>query len=88
MGFTDSRQGTARFAAKLQLETERNFVRSVLYHTVADRARPVDNTLIMQKKKVIEDLENAVATSPQPPGNTKSTKAGIGATQFPAFGAV
>jgi hypothetical protein len=30
--FSDSRQGTARFAAKMQLESERNFVRSFVYH--------------------------------------------------------
>ncbi|WP_434617158.1 DEAD/DEAH box helicase [Azospirillum sp. B2RO_4] len=30
--FTDSRQGTARFAAKLQQDAERSFVRSALYH--------------------------------------------------------
>lgn len=37
ISFTDSRQGTARFATKIQLETERDFVRSLLYHSVADR---------------------------------------------------
>ncbi len=34
LSFTDSRQGTARFAAKLQIGAERNFVRSFVYHTV------------------------------------------------------
>lgn len=32
--FTDSRQGTARFAARLQQDSERNYVRSALYHMV------------------------------------------------------
>jgi len=32
LSFTDSRQGTARFAAKLQQESERNLVRSIVLH--------------------------------------------------------
>lgn len=35
--FTDSRQGTARFAAKSQQDSERQFLRSALFHLVADR---------------------------------------------------
>lgn len=34
ISFTDSRQGTARMAATLQLDAERNFTRSVLYRLV------------------------------------------------------
>lgn len=30
--FTDSRQGTAKFATRLQLASERNFIRSFVYH--------------------------------------------------------
>ena len=33
--FSDSRQGTARFAVKAQLDSERSYVRSVLYHQLA-----------------------------------------------------
>ena len=40
--FTDSRQGTARIAAKLQQESERDYVRSLLYHYVAASAQPAD----------------------------------------------
>ena len=36
LSFTDSRQGTARLAAKLQTTSERNFVRSMIYHAVQD----------------------------------------------------
>ncbi|NVB37502.1 DEAD/DEAH box helicase [Pseudenhygromyxa sp. WMMC2535] len=38
--FSDSRQGTARFALKSQIEAERNFVRSYLYHSVQSRIKP------------------------------------------------
>lgn len=33
--FTDSRQGTARIAARLQQDTDRNYIRSIVYHSVA-----------------------------------------------------
>ena len=37
ISFTDSRQGVARLAAKLQQEAERNLTRAVLYHLVQER---------------------------------------------------
>ncbi|MCA9130470.1 MAG: DEAD/DEAH box helicase, partial [Planctomycetales bacterium] len=43
--FTDSRQGTARFAARMEFEAERNFVRSFVYHklwSLSRRDKPVD----------------------------------------------
>lgn len=40
LSFTDSRQGTARMAAKLQIESERNFVRSFVYHQVQASMQP------------------------------------------------
>jgi len=61
LGFTDSRQGTARFAAKLQLETERNFVRSILYHTVFDQARPANPKDIKQLEEEIGALEKVAS---------------------------
>lgn len=44
LSFTDSRQGTARMAAKLQIESERNFVRSFIYHQVQLSMRPKDDS--------------------------------------------
>lgn len=35
--FTDSRQGTARFAAKSQQDSERQFLRAALFHLIVDR---------------------------------------------------
>jgi hypothetical protein len=40
LSFTDSRQGTARIAARIQTEAERNFVRSFIYHQVQTSLRP------------------------------------------------
>src|SRR5208282_5512015 len=40
LSFTDSRQGTARMSAKLQMESERNFVRSFVYHQAQASMRP------------------------------------------------
>ena len=42
LGFTDSRQGSARLAVRLQQEAERNRVRSVLYHALAERRKPAE----------------------------------------------
>lgn len=38
ISFTDSRQGTARMAAKLQIEGERAFIRSIIYQAVQHKA--------------------------------------------------
>ncbi|MDF4386326.1 DEAD/DEAH box helicase [Vibrio parahaemolyticus] len=35
--FTDSRQGTARFSAKSQQDSERQFLRSTIYHLILDK---------------------------------------------------
>ena len=44
LGFTDSRQGSARLAVRLQQEAERNRVRSVLYHALAANRKPVQTS--------------------------------------------
>ena len=58
LSFTDSRQGTARFAAKLQISSERNFVRSVIYHAVQDAAARTPDTSSLDEK--ISTLTRAV----------------------------
>lgn len=40
LSFTDSRQGTARFAATIQTNSERGFVRGFIYHTVQRSMAP------------------------------------------------
>ncbi len=62
--FTDSRQGTARIAAKLQQDADKNKVRSVLYHTVHVPANSADNEMIEKLKKEINQLEEAVQSAP------------------------
>lgn len=57
LSFTDSRQGTARFSTKLQLETERNFVRSILYHSVHDRIKSANQNDIEKIEKEIKALK-------------------------------
>ncbi|MBY6093962.1 DEAD/DEAH box helicase [Ferrimonas balearica] len=50
--FTDSRQGTARFSAKSQQDSERQFLRSALYHLLLDkvlRSSSSDNTKKIEK---------------------------------------
>ena len=46
--FSDSRQGTAGLAAKLQRDAERNLTRSFLYHAVQE-----DNGLDDLKRKIL-----------------------------------
>ena len=65
--FTDSRQGTARFALDAQLDSERNYTRSVVYHMIAaartDRA--VGPAEIKELRKDIKAL------TPLSPGNQR-----------------
>jgi ATP-dependent helicase YprA (DUF1998 family) len=66
--FTDSRQGTARMAAKLQIESERNFVRSFIYHQVQASMRPragADQDAEKLKTE-IQGLEAALAATKLP----------------------
>lgn len=54
--FTDSRQGTARFAAQMEFEAERNFVRSFVYHKLWSTVTRVDPANLDQLRKVVETL--------------------------------
>jgi DEAD/DEAH box helicase domain-containing protein len=51
LSFSDSRQGVARLAAKLQQDAERTLTRSFLYHTVQEeQAISADERLKLEKK--------------------------------------
>ena len=58
LGFSDSRQGSARLAVRLQQEAERNRVRSVLYHALAEARSPKEDT---------SELEEQLANLPNIP---------------------
>ncbi|TIN79760.1 DEAD/DEAH box helicase [Mesorhizobium sp.] len=68
LSFTDSRQGTARMAAKLQVESERNFVRGFVYHQLNASMRPEAGAEeeVAKTKADIEQLETAFAATRLP----------------------
>lgn len=68
LSFTDSRQGTARMSAKLQIESERNFVRSFVYHQVQLSMRPPDGSEAEVQALVdeIAQFESAYERAPLP----------------------
>ena len=71
LGFSDSRQGSARLAVRLQQEAERNRVRSVLYHALAaERRQP--NTAELERQ--IEELEKADLPALRPILNDKKAE--------------
>lgn len=76
LSFTDSRQGTARFAAVLQNGSERNFVRAAIYHAVQDTLRPQPgaNEAVAKKNQQIKELEKVVSTSPMLSGLLETLK--------------
>ena len=63
LSFTDSRQGTARFAAKVQVGAERNFVRSFVYHAMQAALKDRPDTAVIEAD--IANLRAAVAAVPQ-----------------------
>ncbi len=58
--FSDSRQGTARLAAKLQQDAERNLTRSFLYHVVQENTAltPEERNQVEHKLKVLRPLND------------------------------
>ncbi len=64
LAFTDSRQGTARIAARLQQESERNYVRSLLYHRLAQLGGEQDHAAIAALQNKVEELERYASQSP------------------------
>ncbi|WP_293688869.1 DEAD/DEAH box helicase [Thiolapillus sp.] len=59
LAFTDSRQGTARIAARLQQESERNYVRSLLYHKLGELTESSNDTDLKELEIRIKGLEEA-----------------------------
>ncbi len=67
MTFSDSRQGTATFAVRAQLSTERNAVRSVLYHQLALAAtRSSERSRLSEDEQKELDALEELTTLPPP----------------------
>lgn len=64
LSFTDSRQGTARLAAKLQQEAERNRVRSLIYHFCLPDSEKRDPEKLKKLQETLEELEAAYEHAP------------------------
>ena len=60
LGFTDSRQGSARLAVRLQQEAERNRVRSILCHALAAERKTVDTVEIEQQIAKLRETDSPV----------------------------
>ena len=56
LGFSDSRQGSARLAVRLQQEAERNRVRSILHHALAAERKDADTSKLDALERQIEEL--------------------------------
>ena len=63
LGFSDSRQGSARLAVRLQQEAERNRVRSVLYHALAAERKVVDTSKLEQHIAYLQRLGTPTSRS-------------------------
>ncbi|WP_334176157.1 DEAD/DEAH box helicase [Pseudoxanthobacter sp.] len=59
LSFTDSRQGVARLAAKMQQDAERTLTRAFLWHAVQQRPRGADPAAIAELEQRIAALRKA-----------------------------
>jgi ATP-dependent helicase YprA (DUF1998 family) len=64
LSFTDSRQGTARFAANIETISERSYVRGFVYHAVQKSGSDADPGQRAALEKEIGDLREAAAANP------------------------
>jgi DEAD/DEAH box helicase domain-containing protein len=64
ISFTDSRQGTARVAAKLQQESEHDYVRNLIYHSLAAQRRMPGDAEIEAQRNKVKTLEPVATASP------------------------
>lgn len=84
ISFTDSRQGTARFAAKLQQESERNYVKSLLYHSLAAQQPSKDENQVQKLLEEIKSLEPIAQINPVIQGVLDERKAKLAILESPA----
>ena len=86
--FTDSRQGTARFALTAQIDSERNYTRGAIYHqTAAERTdHAPDPARIAQLKSEIAALEEVKPENAQIQKIIAEKKAGLATLTGPRLG--
>jgi DEAD/DEAH box helicase domain-containing protein len=73
--FSDSRQGTARLAAKLQIDAERHYLRSFLYHRVQRRSPTADAATLDRLRAEIDQLRPISRDNPVITGLLKEKEA-------------
>lgn len=72
LSFTDSRQGTARFSAKLQQDAERTLTRAIVYHSVQNREGDPEKAEVLREE--IRDLEQVVRAMPSLAGTLEEKR--------------
>lgn len=80
--FSDSRQGTARMAAKLQQDAERNRVRGLVYHLTLQHGQSAATAEASVLQSEIQTLESIASATPNPAlikmiAEKKATLAGL-----------
>lgn len=85
LSFTDSRQGTARFAANLQTNAERGYVRGHIYHVVQGSMAASDahDPEVIDLRKGIEDLKPLSHVAPQIAEEVARKEAALAAKMAP-----
>ncbi len=84
LSFTDSRQGSARIAARLQQDADRNYVRSLLYHHLAaDVNGENESEKLRDIENQIQTLEALVKQHPNLAGTLRSLQAQAGELSQP-----
>lgn len=87
--FTDSRQGTARFALDAQLDSERNYVRSLIYHLVASaRADDEASGDVEGLQNTVDELEKVAEQNPSLKPVLQEKRAALEAATRPKLGKI
>lgn len=67
ISFTDSRQGTAKVSALINIDSERNWLRSQVFHLLAEKRKSAAISLspseLIEKQKELTELENNLDTA-------------------------
>ena len=78
LGFSDSRQGSARLAVRLQQEAERNRVRSILCHALAAERKTVDTSELERQIDAMRDIPALRSLLEQKKAELVQARAGSG----------